>query len=786
MKIFNLFLSLVIALLLLGCEGSDSSGNSESIYIPTENRSVTLESGVLNNSLEFFAYSDWSISLSDTKASTDWIDVSPMSGGAGNVTLNVDAEINTTTEDRSAILSINTDDGSQDIMISQDAAIEVAYEDSFIEITPSGVDNISSDGGAFAILLPTNAEFSIESTQEWLSIDEDDNVIIISVSSNESLKGRKGHIIITTDSTTSVLSVTQNSISGSSDLSTLQITPSETQSITYDGGDISINVISDLDWSVASSQDWAITNSGNTKVTVDVLNNDLSIPRQVAIIFAAENHSEVLLVEQGYSIGDGDDNEIFLNVTGFSDRIVSAAGEVFDVIIESNTSWLIDSDDSWVKIPNSWGHDDDESTITIEPNTSGEERESIITIKTRYTSSSEEISYEMKITQKGATISVSPTLIEVPFKGGVYDIDISVDTDAKWGISTAENDYGIWYDGDVNWITISGAELKTGSDTITINVASSEDYISYFVARSAQLKFYLLGDPTQTVDVEIWQELPEDASINFVEYTDLWAGSVTFTAEITDFNDRSSDYYDFYGFYVSEVTEMGEKYIYTIIEDDDIQLGKYTMEITDLNPETYYYAQACVGKYLDGNRTVNNAQICCSDNVLYFDTPDAMVGQWRVVMNGEVYDNREYDINLYESGSTSYGWYSSCAGETIEDKRPIYWDRDSYTLSDFSMTCEDFQYLSGTINRSYSMVIGSGKMRVDRTTSTGAYAGSYYYEDVTFAMTRLDPAPNLVGSVTKAETKTVIVKPDSYKSSVRTFNLSSVLASEVMSVCVEE
>ncbi len=116
-------LVMIATLLATSCRKSDDSVEpAPPITIPTEFKTLTLESSALNEEVTFKATKKWAVALEETtKAAPSWLTVSPMSGNAGSVTLNIEVEKNTIEKERSAEVTITAGGKDYTITITQDA-----------------------------------------------------------------------------------------------------------------------------------------------------------------------------------------------------------------------------------------------------------------------------------------------------------------------------------------------------------------------------------------------------------------------------------------------------------------------------------------------------------------------------------------------------------------------------------------------------------------------------------------------------------------------------------------
>ncbi len=118
----------MVAMMLATSCSNDGDESSPSINISQEFANLSLESGAIDEEIQFVAATDWNITSEEiTKAAPSWLRVSPMSGKAGNVTLKVSVDKNTTEKERICNLIINSGGDPYTITVTQIAGVpEVA------------------------------------------------------------------------------------------------------------------------------------------------------------------------------------------------------------------------------------------------------------------------------------------------------------------------------------------------------------------------------------------------------------------------------------------------------------------------------------------------------------------------------------------------------------------------------------------------------------------------------------------------------------------------------------
>lgn len=162
-------LSIILAILLLVACSKDEKNREPVITLTPDATSVVTSLGSIktdgtDSKLTFTTNTSWTIEISEssTKAA-DWIDVSPKSGNAGDVTLNIKVDPNETPLERIAVLIIRYGTNTKEISIKQ------AQKDLL-----EGQDNnfaIDSKGGDFSFKLKYNINYSVNIVEgaDWIS-----------------------------------------------------------------------------------------------------------------------------------------------------------------------------------------------------------------------------------------------------------------------------------------------------------------------------------------------------------------------------------------------------------------------------------------------------------------------------------------------------------------------------------------------------------------------------------------------------------------------------------------
>ena len=152
----NRFYFSILALLCLAL-GLWSCQKAPELSI-TGSTSVEIKADGGSSSVSFFANRDWTVSCSES-----WVHVSPSSGSAadGQITVTVRCDANTTYEDRSATLTIRSEDLVQLVSLTQPANLGV--------VVPIQDLNVTSYGQTIEFEVQSNIQFIVEVSEEWVA-----------------------------------------------------------------------------------------------------------------------------------------------------------------------------------------------------------------------------------------------------------------------------------------------------------------------------------------------------------------------------------------------------------------------------------------------------------------------------------------------------------------------------------------------------------------------------------------------------------------------------------------
>lgn len=340
------------------------------IVLPSSSSSVSFSSGALEQSVSFTANTQWSIAISESKSTPDWLTVSPMSGSSGTITLTLTTQENDTFEDRSASVVITASDQNYEISVSQKALTRE------LTIDPASL-SVLSDVGELVINVSSNCDWATTEVAEWISLSESegngDAEITLFYSANESDSQRIGTFNFEADGISRTFTLTQAAKEFVAEL-TIDKLP---QSVGAESGSFVVNVTSNTTWTTSGVPDWITltpsSGTGNTAVSVAYSSNEEYNSRSATISFAVDGITRELEISQAAKEFVAE-----LSIDKSSVSATDTASE-FTLQVSSNTTWSTSDVPNWVVLTPSQGSGDTSVTVNIRENSTAEQRVAQIT-----------------------------------------------------------------------------------------------------------------------------------------------------------------------------------------------------------------------------------------------------------------------------------------------------------------------------------------------------------------------------------------------------------------------
>ncbi|MBR5499514.1 MAG: Ig-like domain-containing protein [Bacteroidales bacterium] len=305
-----------------------------------ENENLVLSNIGGSISIRFNATKEWTADAINTRAS-DWCNVSPTSGPAGDQEIIITVSENPEVEERCATIELVCDTDVKYIYLTQKQKSALIVSQSSFELPVTG--------GIIDVEVMTNMDFSYtinEDCSSWITPAltkglEGGEFVAFQVAPNESSKKRAGQIRFWNESCGEVVTVYQEGdkasiIPGQSqyDLS------AEEQTIT-----VAVNSNVNVDFSIPSDCDWVselTTRSLSTNIFYfRVAENEDWTGRDVQITFSNEenNISDYIKIHQSGNLS------LETNVNSYE---INEKGGEFTVVLKSSVDYLVDIQCDWI------------------------------------------------------------------------------------------------------------------------------------------------------------------------------------------------------------------------------------------------------------------------------------------------------------------------------------------------------------------------------------------------------------------------------------------------------
>jgi|GEM_PF-6354303 len=192
---------LVLAVLFIACDPKNLNGTDDPLL---EENVITFASSVDvkpifyetggDATVSFSTTKDWSASVVNTRADS-WCTVSPTSGTAGSVILNINVKENTSPNERSASITIKSGDDKETIVVTQ-------KQKDALTLTASTME-VEAKGGEVSIEVKSNISYSYEVENDgknWIKFVKTKALhtsnMIFSIAENDSLGRREADIYV--------------------------------------------------------------------------------------------------------------------------------------------------------------------------------------------------------------------------------------------------------------------------------------------------------------------------------------------------------------------------------------------------------------------------------------------------------------------------------------------------------------------------------------------------------------------------------------------------------------
>ncbi|MCK9291772.1 MAG: choice-of-anchor D domain-containing protein [Bacteroidales bacterium] len=449
-----------------------------------------------NTSIDISSNISWTVS-----ESCDWLSCNPTNGsGNGTITINYDA--NTTTQQRSCIITVSGSGINRTFTLTQQAAT------AYITLTPVS-QTVDAVAGSTDFSISSNVSWAVFESCDWLSCNptngSGNGTITINYDANTTTQQRSCAVTVSGSGINRIFTLTQQSATAY-----ITLTP-ESQTVDAVAGSTDFSISSNVSWSVSESCDWLSCNptngSGNGTITINYDANTTTRQRSCAVTVSGSGINRIFTLTQQSAT-------TYITLTPESQTVDAVAGST-DFAVNSNVSWTVSESCDWLICSPTSGTENDIIIADYQENTDFLTRECEITV------GNNELSSIFTLIQQGAVpyLIVDPESITVDAEAGLTTFIIS--SNISWSI-THECDWLSCFPGSgTNTDTII-VEYQEYTDTqqrsCVIRIDGSELSTYFMVTQEPSFNYFLDVIPNElTLD-------PFAGSVNELAIisNDLW------------------------------------------------------------------------------------------------------------------------------------------------------------------------------------------------------------------------------------------------------------------------
>jgi len=380
--------------------------------------------------------SSWTVS-----GAPAWATVSPTSG-SNNGNINVSFQANTSTQSRSATLTIAGCSITRTVTITQAGAAVT------LEVSPATISQTAAAGSANISVTSTCSSWTVSGAPAWATVSptsgSNNGTITVSFQANTSTQSRSATLTISGCSITRTVTITQAGTATS-----LEVSPA-TISQTAAVGSANISVTSNCSsWTVSGAPAWATVSptsgSNNGTITVSFQANTSTQSRSATLTISGCSITRTVTITQAGTATS-------LEVSPATISQTAAVGSANISVTSNCSSWTVSGAPAWATVSPTSGSNNGTITVSFQANTSTQSRSATLTI------SGCSITRTVTITQTGTATSleVSPATISQTAAAGSANISVTSNC-SSWTVSGAPA-----------WATVSPT---SGSNNGTITVS---------------------------------------------------------------------------------------------------------------------------------------------------------------------------------------------------------------------------------------------------------------------------------------------------------------------------
>jgi len=294
------------------------------------------------------------------------------SSGSGNGTVTLTSEENPTTKERTAVVTVSAPG-----VASQTVTVTQITGNAILTVSSTALDILAAEGSTATFDVISNVSWSVVSDQTWLMVNAStgsgNGTVTLTSEENPTTKERTAVVTVSAPGVSSqTITVTQ-----AAGEATLSVSPSTMDVAALNGSTESFNVTSNVNWTAVSNQSWLTVNpasgTGNGTVNVTTTANSLATARTATVTVSGSGvSSQTVTVTQAAGAAT-------LTVSPSTIDIAATSGDT-TIMITSNTSWTVASDQSWLSVAPVSGSGNGTVILTATKNSTANERNAIVTV----------------------------------------------------------------------------------------------------------------------------------------------------------------------------------------------------------------------------------------------------------------------------------------------------------------------------------------------------------------------------------------------------------------------
>ena len=369
------------------------------IKIPTGSedffsKSMDFDNSASEKKLTFSSNKPWTVTVSDTRAGSSWLSVSPTSGDAGTQTLTVRAEENTTYDDRNAVISVVAGDSVRRVFVNQKQLDALTLTSDRFEVpVEGGTVNIEVKSNIdYNAVIPTEYQSWIhlsKSTTRGLSTSS----LSFTIDKSDEYDKREGKIIIKSKDKEETVSIYQ---AGDGILTLTQ----NVYDISSSAQELSIEISSNFDYTVDMPDvDWIKEVTSQTRglsshtLRLAISENEDYEGRSAKLRIYDKNSA----LSEEVTINQSQKNALIIDNKEYE---FDEKGGSFTVEINSNVEYTVNINCDWIKEKKSSTRSLEKSTreFVVSEITENSDRVGTITFTNANTGLSEDVSVKQNRT----------------------------------------------------------------------------------------------------------------------------------------------------------------------------------------------------------------------------------------------------------------------------------------------------------------------------------------------------------------------------------------------------